>query len=220
MISYKKTCFIFQHGWGFTDQVWSDWRALTAGESCQFLNRGYWGKAASPVFHADCINTVICHSLGLHFCMPWLAEIDRLVIIGGFNHFHGPDLAAGRFTRKHIKRMQACFNNDLDGFLGNFYRDCQSPVAPLSSVALNRQLLEDDLHLLDTGFADISGLRDIPEMLLLHGANDRIVAPDRAMELKSKLPGSNVMIFDHAGHGLPFTHTIDCWRIIMDFCKS
>lgn len=212
--------FIFQHGWGFTDQSWIDWHAFTNDKFCQFLNRGYWGQAVSPVLQDDCTNIVICHSLGLHFCSPWLNEIDCLVIISGFNHFHGPATDDGRFTRKHLKRMRARLHNDLDGLLRDFYRDCQSPVAPLPGIALKRQLLEDDLHLLDTSFASLSGLRDIPEILLLHGSEDRIVVPDRAKELQTKLPGSVLKIFAHAGHGLPFTNAAECWRTIMDFLES
>lgn len=155
---------------------------------------------------------LITHSLGLQFCTPRLAQIDFLVIISGFEHFHGSDKLAGRFTRKHLKRMMSRLDSDVTGLLEDFYRDCEYPQSPpLADFDLS--LLRSDLHLLDTGYAAIQEIRKVPEILILHGANDRIVAPDRARELQRKL-SATIKIIPTAGHGLPFTHANDCWQAI------
>jgi len=210
----KQNNFIFQHGWGFSSAVWNAWRTYEYGGNCQFLDRGYWGRAVEPRL-TNHRNVLVTHSLGLHFAEPCFAEVDCLVILSGFEHFHGKSISSGRFTHKHIKRMLARIHEDADGLLADFYRDCGCSLSPGCHPDLS--LLEDDLHLLDTSHAALQKMQAIPKILLLHGAVDRIVAPDRARELNRALPGSVLEFIPQAGHGLPCTHADVCWRIIKDF---
>lgn len=162
---------------------------------------------------------LITHSLGLHFCAPWLGGIDRLVIISGFEHFHGSESGPG-FTHKHLRMMLNRLDNDMAGLLRNFYQNCQFPGVPPAGDDLNITLLRDDLHLLDTSFAALNKIQKIPEILILHGDDDRIVSWERARELNIHLPNSNLKFIPGAGHGLPFTHAAVCWQIISEFCAT
>jgi len=49
----KKTCFIFQHGWGFANSAWHAWQNFIPEGSCQYLDRGYWGNPVIPSFAYD-----------------------------------------------------------------------------------------------------------------------------------------------------------------------
>ncbi len=216
---HDKINFIFQHGWGFSASVWNDWIQYLETDYYQFLDRGYFGKEIEPQM-ADCVNVLISHSLGLHLCEPWLANIDCLIIISGFEHFHGLDKAAGRFSRRHVKRMLARLDTDTQGLLHDFYNDCQYPLSPPAIYAFNQSLLRKDLNLLDSNFVDINRLQEFERILILHGRNDKIVSPDRALELQRKLPNSVIEFIDDAGHGLPFTHSLACWQLISNFCQK
>ncbi len=186
-------------------------------QSYQFLDRGYWSKPISPSLSENRQNVIICHSLGLHYCTPWLGKIDQLVIISGFEHFHGSTTGGNSFTRKHLQRMKRRMKNDPNALLTDFYRDCEFPGLPPINSLSNPKLLTEDLDLLDCNFVDLENLRKIPKILLLHGANDRIVCRARAEELQAKLQGSVLKIIPEAGHGLPFTHTTVCWQAIKAF---
>ncbi len=214
----NKNCFIFQHGWGFGAGAWNAWRQfLSGGSPCQFLDRGYWPPPIKPAFIVKHRHILITHSLGLHFCVPWLGDIDRLVIISGFEHFHGSESPSGG-TRKHLRMMLNRLDNDVAGLLRDFYRNCQFPGGPPTGDGLDTTLLRDDLYLLDTSFVALKKIQKIPRILILHGNDDRIVSLERAQELHFHLPGSGLKLIPGAGHGLPFTHAAICWQIISDFC--
>jgi pimeloyl-ACP methyl ester carboxylesterase len=150
---------------------------------------------------------LVCHSLGLHFLSPaLLARAGLVVIISGFAHFHGQRPEDGRFTRRHLARMRSRLHSDPAGLIRDFHRDCDCPAWPADPRAMDRELLDQDLTLLDQGRWPGEACRQLPPALLLHGREDRIVRPERATELAAMLPGSRVVIIDQAGHGLPFTH--------------
>ncbi len=204
-----------QHGWGLHAATWQPWVLLLKAYSPACLDRGYWaGHAHKPLFNKAGRNLMICHSLGLHFCQPWFSKIDFLVIISGFIHFHGSGVQEGRFSRRHIKRMgQRLADNPL-ALLADFYRDCAAPLPPPVDDRLNIKLIKADLELLDKSELDVRELIQKP-CLILHGAEDRIVPEVRAHALHELLPMSRLRIIQGAGHGLPFTHSAECWRMIM-----
>ncbi|MFW8600811.1 alpha/beta fold hydrolase [Desulfobacterota bacterium M19] len=205
----------FQHGWGLHAATWQPWNALLKDCGPAYLDRGYWdGYDNKPLFNKTGQNLMICHSLGLHFCQPWFNRIDFLVIISGFIHFHGSGVKEGRFSRRHIKRMSRRLADNPLALLADFYRDCASPLPPPVDSRLNIKRLKNDLELLDKSKLDIRGLIQKP-CLILHGAEDRIVPKARAHALHELLPMSRLRIIQGAGHGLPFTHSAECWRQIM-----
>lgn len=205
----------FQHGWGLHAATWQPWTELLKDSPAVYLDRGYWGGVRNPHFKKAGLNLMICHSLGLHFCQPWFNKIDFLVIISGFIHFHGSESRERRFSRRHIKRMSQRLADDPQALLADFYRDCASPLPPPVDGRLNIELITKDLELLDKSQLDGKKLINKP-CLILHGSEDRIVPKVRAHALHELLPMSNLQIIPGAGHGLPFTHTDECWRLIME----
>ncbi len=205
----------FQHGWGLHAATWQPWAELLKDYNPVYLDRGYWGKGSTPRFNKAGLNLMICHSLGFHFCQPWFNEIDFLVIISGFIHFHGSGAKEGRFSRRHIKRMRQRLTSNPQALLADFYRDCASPLPPPVDGRLNIELITKDLELLDKSQLDSGELARRP-CLILHGSEDRIVPEVRAHILHELLPMSSLRIIPGAGHGLPFTHPGECWRLIME----
>lgn len=56
-------------------------------------------------------------------------------------------------------------------------------------------------------------------VLLLHGDASPFVPVQQMVELHQKLPHSELNIFGHAKHGLPFSHATQCAKILMDFLQ-
>jgi pimeloyl-ACP methyl ester carboxylesterase len=158
---------------------------------------------------------LVCHSLGLHLLSPGLlAKAGLVVIISGFAHFHGVHAEDGRFSRRHIGKMRSRLRKEPEGLIRDFHRDCAYPHSPPDPRAMDTELLARDLTLLDQGRLTAERCQGIPPALILHGRDDRIVRPERARELAEMLPASRVVIIDHAGHGLPFTHPGLCLDLI------
>ena len=204
-----------QHGWGFNRDCFQKWLPALEGVAVTLLDRGYWG-AAVPLSQADTSTktVLVCHSLGLHFFSEsQLRSVDLLVVIGGFASFHGLN-AENQLSKKHIKRMRGRLKQEPEQLLSDFYRDCAWPGDLPDFSAINVDLLADDLLLLDTVRLQHTVVTET-EVLILHGANDRIVPIERARELHKQISGSLYLI-DGAGHGLPFTHVGQCVQIIKD----
>lgn len=67
-------------------------------------------------------------------------------------------------------------------------------------------LLAEDLTLLATRTLEKNAVCSVPEIHILHGTKDRVVAPDRAEELHSLLSGSRLTWVEGADHAIPVTH--------------
>lgn len=84
-----------------------------------------------------------------------------------------------------------------------------------SNKVLNSELLLHDLKDLDTCSLNVSLLKKIPKVLILHGVQDRIVSVEKGRELSAHLPDNSQYIeIEQAGHALPFTHIDVCWSWI------
>ena len=68
--------------------------------------------------------------------------------------------------------------------------------------------------LIDT--AGILATRDIPA-LIVHGRDDRTVAPEGSMRLNSILPNSRLMIYNHCGHWAQIEHADEFNWLVDDF---
>ena len=109
---------------------------------------------------------------------------------------------------------------DPIGLIRDFYRDCNCPDWTIDESTINTALLTRDLILLDQNQIDRVSFQGIPPVLLLHGSEDKIVRPERAVELSGIFDVSQLDIIDGAGHGLPFTHPQVCLNLIRDFYKK
>ena len=53
-------------------------------------------------------------------------------------------------------------------------------------------------------------------VLLLHADGSPFIAVDQMAEMHSKLPNSEFHVFNHARHGLPFSHAKECAQVMLE----
>lgn len=232
----EKIELILQHGWGFDAGAWDGWRThmhqLPEFEiNAQLAERGYFGaKPWQPEFsEAQARKVLIAHSTGLHFIpQRTLLRADLLVIISSFLRFHAGDGLEQRRSRRTLRMML----NKLDGspmeVLDDFYSNCYHPLLT-RQVLLRRSTdpdkldlvaLKADLELIDGCALDESVASLARQTLILHGDNDKVVAPAQAVALQKSLPRSFLIMFEGVGHALPFTHTALCWLSVRNALRS
>ncbi len=160
---------------------------------------------------------VVAHSLGLHILpQACLERAKLLVILGGFQCFHPDEGPAARRSRRVVERMLERLPVEPRGLVGDFYAQCFAPNENglEAGETINVELLERDLNQLHSGELDLEILRRVPQVMLLHGGEDRIVPLERAEHLHGQLPSSQLTVFADAGHALPFTHARACWEVV------
>ncbi len=207
---------VLQHGWAWKAECWSPWReVVTQTARLSLLDRGYFKRpvqvdAARP-------QILVAHSLGLHLLPPHLFyRTELLVVMGGFLAFHAEAGSAARRSRQLVERMLQRLRHEPEALLGDFYTRCFSPAPCGLEVpdVLDTGLLRRDLEMLHTDKLDLQLMESIPRILFLHGDADRVVPPQRGMELHRRLPRSSLCILENAGHALPMTHAPECWQAI------
>jgi len=201
---------IFQHGWGFTKDCWSNWLGLLPDTfSSEMIDRGYlYDRCGSWEPTGSQYNIVVCHSLGLHLVPKKVfCEAKMVVVISGFAHLHGLE-TKNFISVKHIKRMKRILRDNPVQLLNDFYRDCSYPLTLDNNSTINAEQLNRDLDILNTSIFDCQKLANT-KPLLLHGTEDRIVPVERAYEIKQRVDCTLVEV-EGAGHGLPFDQTQFC----------
>ena len=218
----KKINLYLQHGWGFDGGCWHDLLPYLAEQKVFFADRGYFGlEKTEPIWPSSGFSVTLTHSLGLHLIdAAQLAKTDLLVIISGFQSFHGEESIDGRFSRRHVARMLTDLRRNPLALLNKFYDDCLFPGKRIEGSFLNTGRLQNDLLLLDRHSLDVAKISHIPIILVLHGNKDRIVPMERGVCLAASLPHATFMEIDGAGHGLPFTHPDRCWQILSAAIKE
>jgi len=210
-----------QHGWGFDHGCWQKFcEQAPADARVSTGERGYFaGRAVAAPPARQGILVTVAHSLGLHLLAEdTLVATDLLVVVGGFVHFHGNQPQEGRFSRRHVQRMLTQLTKDPVGLVAKFQIECQYDSSLREGQRLNRDLLADDLRLLDKHHLTLAPLRQIPKILVIHGEDDRIVPRGRGEYLARAL-GAEFYAIEGAGHGLIFTHADICWHHI-DRCLA
>lgn len=214
---------IFQHGWAFDHRCWSDW-INDKGLDCKktVLDRGYFGQSVTSGFSsAESLKIIISHSFGL-FLLPEsiLSKADMLVSISGFREFHTTG-REGKFSKRLVNLMLKRFSNGSFDVTSEFRQMCE--VVNSSDIRATGEGLEklaEDLEILSNKALDLEKIRKIRKVLLIQGAEDRIVWPERAEDLKNAIPGSRLFIIQGAGHGLPFTHSKLCIKLFLEHLNS
>ena len=156
----------------------------------------------------------VAHSFGLHLLAEQvLAGVRLLVVLGGFQAFHPEEERAGRRSRRLVVRQRQRLASEPEALLADFYAQCFSPEIGQRAVPLviGHQTLAADLERLDAQTLDLSPLRALPQILLLHGTEDQIVPVERAQELHRQLPKSRLQLIGGASHALPLTRASRCW---------
>ena len=207
---------LLHHGWGWDRSIWATWDNRCFGGELRCADRGYFGSAIDP----GRAEIVVAHSLGLHLLQD-LNGVRLLVVLSGFRAFHAADALQGVKTRRKIARMLKRLPVQPLELLSDFRARCYHPYRPepASIRAPCIDLLRTDLELLDSHCLPISRLEQIPEILIVHGAEDIITPPERAGDLHHQLPNSQLQIIPGAGHALPLTHGDECRLVIKRFLE-
>lgn len=222
---------IAYHGWGYDGSVWEPWRSWTAeqGYMLKIFDRGYFGPAIQPRFsEAAEARVLLAHSYGLHLLAQDLLNqtglaADMLIIFSSFQTFH-PSAHSRKRSQQILQHMITQFATTPQQVLQNFRIKCAHPCEATDSItdkipeSFNPNLLLQDLHHLNQSVLDLTILHTIPQILVLQGSLDRIVAPARGKELAQQLA---VPYFEFdAGHAMPFTHPIACQAALSSFLAT
>ena len=151
-------------------------------------------------------DSIVTGSMGGLLAMELLPDSCRkLVLISSTARFcRAEDYPCGTHE-KILRRMILQLQRNPEGVLRNFYRNVHYPnmnhtfesvVEPLESLSAGLDyLLHTDLR------------QRVPSIgtpvLLLHGAQDRIIPVGAAEWLHANLPDSRLKIFEGGGHALP-----------------
>ncbi len=218
------TTIIAYHGWGFDRNCWQPWQDLFSqrGEDLLVSDRGYFNSSSLPIASPikDHRTILLTHSYGLHLCpSEQLQRADLLVLFSSFLSFHPQSESRRRRSLLRLSQMMTQLEANPQFVLETFKTKCYYPVpwerSSDFSKAFNTELLLYDLKDLDTCSLNIFLLEKISKVLILHGAQDRIVSVEKGRELSKHLPDNSQYIeIEQAGHGLPFTHIDTCWSWI------
>ena len=214
------------HGWGFGAKAWDTWSPYL-GDSCrlQAFDRGYYGKPCEPAFRfANTRKVIFAHSYGLHLCPGrQLQSCDLLVIFNGFLRFHPQAPRLEKKSRLILQRMQEQFVQAPEAVTQRFMQRCYQPARDEHGPAgaLDRHRLAEDLHVLGHSEIAPATLEKARRVILLHGAEDRIVPASQGRALLATLPQrTQYHEIEGAGHALPFSHTKQCWAVLESALRS
>lgn len=210
------TGLVFLHGWGYGPETWEAWTGAFGEAPVAVLDAGYFGPR-----HMDLPDNpegwlAVGHSLGfarlLAMDLPWRG----LVGIGGFLRFcQKPGKATGTPTDM-LDAMLSRLDQAPKEVLASFRRRCGHREGSQG------QPRAEGLARLRT---DLEHLRDLEQLpparpaptLFIQAKDDRIVAPELAVEAQSQLSGSRLSLLDNGGHSLPMARTRDCLRLVQEF---
>ncbi|HEY9643788.1 MAG TPA: alpha/beta hydrolase, partial [Coleofasciculaceae cyanobacterium] len=157
---------------------------------------------------------------GLHLCpVAQLQQADLLVIFSGFIEFHPTQDSLRRRSQLILKQMLSQLQVKPEVVLNTFKAKCYHPLvyqpaADASKTPYDLALLTQDLDNLDTSMINVEDLKQIPDIVILHGAQDQIVSPQQGHRLWQQLPNSQLIEIPDAGHALPFTHFQTCLSVL------
>lgn len=220
MESAIHTEVIAYHGWGFAASCWQAWelRLRQQGYRLQQFDRGYFGEGAQPRFEASNLTKVIfVHSYGLHLCpVEQLQQADVLVMFSSFCAFHPERASLKKRSQQVLQQMMYQFAHNPKFVLTNFQTKCYHPEPWNGTIpdSLNCNLLLEDLTALNHATIDLALLQTLPQIVILHGLQDRIVSSSKGKEFAQQLPQSHYFEIESAGHALPFTHLEACWSML------
>lgn len=221
-----KPLILLQHGWAFNKAVWDSWLPeLEEDYNLMVANRGYFMAKHPDVGLTEKMTAsiAITHSFGLHLLpMNLFSRLRRLVIISGFQEFHPPVGQERLISERTVQRMMQVLDKDPATVLHEFYRNCFYPLAQEVRISqtFDKPLLLDDLALLNKFSLRLKLLENIPKILILHGANDKIVPVSLGRLLHEKLQQSEFRVCENAGHMVLLTEQEWCLHQVKTFLDS
>ena len=216
------------HGWGYGSKAWQGWQDWLRHQHCLFkpFDRGYCRSPIQPQFSASSTTKLIfAHSYGLHFCpAEILRQANLLVIFSSFRQFHPERANLKKRSQQILQQMILQFERQPQTVLQNFRTKCLQPLDEPDECEripelINTDLLYQDLCLLDTCLLDLLPLQQIPQIIVLHGTQDRIVSVATGKALAEELAASYFAI-EAAGHALPFTQITTCQAILQPILEA
>jgi pimeloyl-[acyl-carrier protein] methyl ester esterase len=207
------------HGWGFDRTCWQGWadRFEPAGIRFQAIDRGYFGAAIGDETPSK---VIFVHSYGLHLCpIAELQQAELLVIFSSFQTFHPQKESAKRRSQQILQQMLMQLGNRPERVLDNFRQKCDMPSAQIKIDSLNLDRLVADLQDLGSCAIDLALLATLPQIVVFHGAGDRIVPARKGQDLAKALSNSRYFEIAEAGHALPFTHLKQCRSILQQVMR-
>lgn len=209
------------HGWGFDSSVWKGWQD-SSDENTIFslFERGYFGKAKrTPIFaSSNAAKVIFTHSFGLHQCPVNLyKEADLVVIFSGFIDFHPIAAQYRRRSKLIVKQMLNTLQGLPEKVLKEFYKNTFKPDKPvgLPDGEPEQDLLIKDLRALNSDTFDVTVLKSVNNICILHGFEDAIVHRRKGRTLYDNFSKQGKYFeIKKAGHALPFTHRDQCRQFI------
>jgi pimeloyl-[acyl-carrier protein] methyl ester esterase len=213
------------HGWGYGAADWQSWRLWLKQQGCLLhcFDRGYFGAPIQPAVSSTPAKLIFVHSYGLHLCPAEAIEkSDLLVIFSSFSQFHPERPGLKKLSQRMLQQMQVQFERQPQVVWQNFRAKCAQPDGwgdKLTPDPVNFKLLGQDLYQLDTCMLDLRPVRKLPKIVVLHGAEDRIVSAAIGKALAEELAAPYFEIAA-AGHALPFTQIATCQAILQPILEE
>ena len=171
----SKNIFIFAHGFGFSNQYWSNLLPYFQKEEWCFFD-----SSQKQIYGKKYIG--IGHSLGFAQLCSSGMKFECLIGLHGFLNFLGNQPALRAVRKRALDKMICDFQNDHINSLEKFHATCgyafdsknsgQNNIAPASTVPSKIDLLKT-LHLLNDTFC----FSHQPQKTVILGANDDKIVP-------------------------------------------
>ena len=178
-----------------------------------------------PMPNAD---HVVTGSMGGLLAMERLpARCRKLVLISSTAKFCAGEGYACGTPEKVLKRMILQLKRDPEAVLAEFFKNVHFPRRESRHAIATRQDASASLNELVAGLeyllaSDVRAkVPSIPiPVLLLHGADDRIIPPAASEWLHAHLPDSRLKIYENDGHALPAHHFAAVMKEVGAFLRS
>lgn len=233
---------LFHHGIGADCKVWSEWIGPLADRyRLVRFDMGGFGRSDTPPSNHDWsmakfaediiavaaavgasrfhfVGESIGGTIGLHFA---LAHADRLLSLTVSNGAHlGSSVERAKAWKDTIdsKGMEGWSRQFMEDrfFPGaltqqkwNWFHRQQASGNPRTTLDALSVLLGTNLQ------SELAALR-LP-VLLLHPDSSPFIPVSVMADMHARLPDSELRVFPHARHGLPFSHARECAATLRDF---
>jgi pimeloyl-ACP methyl ester carboxylesterase len=171
---------------------------------------------------------IVTGSMGGLLAMELLPLTCRkLVLISSTARFCSTDNYPCGTHEKVLRRMIQQLKHDPEAVLNDFFTNVHSPFRESRQAAAMRKKTSHELDELVAGLEYLLGVdvrKKVPEIripvLLLHGAEDRIIPAGASEWLHAHLPASSLKIISHDGHALPAHHFATVMKAMAPFLQQ
>ena len=233
---------LFHHGIGLDGQVWAEWLPVLADRwrIVRFDMRGFGRSAKAADGFAWSVDNLLAdlwavadaagaerfHIVGesMGGTLAMAAAIDRPPRIASVTVSNGAHLGSSIRNLEHWQKVfdaegaagwsammmkDRFFDDGLTPEKYRWYEANQASHPPTSVMAAIKTLVGADLT------PKLSRLKQ--PVLLLHGDASPFIPVKVMAELQSLLPDARFHVFEHARHGLPFSHGAECAKVLREF---